>query len=280
MGADVILLTGCPVKEHLGGGARLAGAERLCSLIKLRSHAEAVADSVSASGGDPDAASFRHVVTDGRSSAVRRDVSVKQARESTAVLDELGPHCEECLANQFGDPFGCVTTIDYPIPASAEAWLAQHIQPSDTLGGWLLLKSIEDFGWDGRRMAEARARGLLAASAPIEVVVKKGFLSRTTVSSAQFLEATLLFGILPPLHCMMVLLFLGVLELDGHQPTRKDELETLTRLLEVGSPDDRAERTGVVLGPASDDAGVADMQHLLAAVYTAFLLGDEVWIDP
>lgn len=281
MGADLVLLTDCPVKQRLGDGDPVVGSDRLYKLTKLRSQADTVARLVAGDGRDPMTATFQQVVT-GPDGPVERELSVRALYEQTAILDELAPRCAGCPANHFDDRFGCVSFVAYPIPEAAEAWLARRIQPADSLGGWLLLKAIKDFGYDGRKLAGWRARGMLTGKAPAEAIVKKGFLSSTKVSTDQVLEAILTVGApLQPSHCMMVLLFVGALRLDGRVPASKDDPTPLSTLSDLGkaSRSERAARTALDLGPASDDDGIAAMQRLLTALYQSFLLGDDLWVD-
>lgn len=281
MGADLVLLTDCPVKQRLGEGKSLAGSDRLYKLTKQRSQADTVARMMKADGRDPMTATFQHLVN-GPDGPVQREVSVKALFEATAILDELAPHCAACPANHFADRFGCITYVAYPITEAAEVWLTKRVQPADTLGGWLLLKAIKDFSYDGKKMAGWRGRGLLASKAPAQAVVKKGFLSSTKVSSDQLLEAVLTLGEpLQPSHCMLVLLFLGALALDGQVPRDKDDPTPLATLaaLGKGTMAQRQARTSLDVGPESDDDGVLAMQRLLTALYQAYLLGDSLWVD-
>jgi hypothetical protein len=281
MGADLVLLTDCPVKQQLGEGDAYAGSDRLYKLTKQRGHAELVAEMMKRDGKDPATATFQHVVN-GPNGPVQRELSVKALFEATAVLDDLAPHCVDCPANCFAETFGCVSYLQYPVPESAEAWLVKRVQSADTFGGQLLLKAIKDFGYTGQQLASWRERGLLASKAPTYAVVKKGFLSSTKVSADQLLEAVLTVGEpLQPTHCLLFLLFLGALRLDGQVPTAKDDPTPLATLmvLSKGTVEQRRARTALDVGPDSDEDGAAAMQRLLRAVYQAWLLDDPLWVD-
>lgn len=281
MGADLVLLTDCAVKQRLGEGDPIAGSDRLYKLTKQRSHADLVAGMMKRDGKDPMAGTFVQVVN-GPDGPVERQVSVKALFEATAILDELAPRCAGCAACVFADRFGCVTFIPYPVAEAGEAWLMKRVQPADTLGGFLLQKAIKDFSYTGAKIAAWRARGLFESKTPTQAVVKKGFLSSTKVSSDQLLEGVLALG--EPMqasHGMLVLLFVGALKIDGAVPTRKDDPTPLAALAALGEGTiaQRKARTALDIGPASDDPGPAAMQTLLRAIYQAWLLGDSLWID-
>lgn len=281
MGADLVLLTDCPVKQALGEGDAIAGADRLYNLCKQRRQAEAIAAMATRDGRNAATATFRSVVI-GPRGPVERNVSVQAVREATAVLDTLSPHCAGCPANCVDTTFGCVGVMTYPISASAEAWLMRRVQPASSLGGSWLLKAIADFNYDGETIRAWRERGMFERRAPAVAVLKKKLFSVVTVSADQLFEAILtLEEPLAPSHCMMLLLFLGALHLDGEPPGDASDADWLRAVMALSeqSHNERLRRTSLVLGDASDDPGVQSMQMLLKLLYHAWLTGDPLFID-
>lgn len=275
MGADLILLTDCPAKRRLGDGDRLEGNDRLYKLRKQQSHLQTIERLVRESGKDLATATYTSVVN-GPDGPVQREVALSDLRAAVAVLDELAPACATCPANGPAAAFGCTSFIAYPIPEAAEVWLMRRVQTADTVGGQLLLRAIKDLGFTGAKMKAWRARNLLEAKQPTHAVVKKAFLSSTKVSSDQLLEAILTLGEpLLPSHCMMLLVFVGAIRLDGEVVTTPPQAATLSGLQQAA----RAARTTLDVGAASDEPGPAAMQALLRALYVAWALDDQLWID-
>ena len=62
MGADLVLLTDCPVKQALGEGDAIAGADRLYKLRKQREQAKTIAALLARDGKDPATATFKTMV--------------------------------------------------------------------------------------------------------------------------------------------------------------------------------------------------------------------------
>src|SRR5262249_17680474 len=146
-------------------------------------------------------------------------------REQEGRLAPLAPHCADCPANVFGDSFGCYGALRYPIRARSEAWLMERLQPPHTPGGYLCLKAIADFGYDGELIQRWRERELFELPRPIERALDPSRPGETTVNSNQIWHALLGVGNeLQPFHCLYVPLWVGAVRIDGEVPTEPEHL--------------------------------------------------------
>jgi hypothetical protein len=200
-----------------------------------------------------------------------------------ARLDGLAAHCRDCPANLFDEAFGCWGYVSYPITQTGEAWMMARVPAATTLAGSLLLKAIRDFGYDGAKFAKYRAQNLCELKHPIVKVVKKGTLFDTKLSSDQIFDTIFTAGnTLDPSHCVMVLFWLGALEVDGMVPSDAsdaDDVAKMVRLLRASTPDERSAVCTLNCGEQSTDPGIHAMQKLLAALHRTWVLDVPLLID-
>src|SRR5687768_11761992 len=145
MGIDYVLDVDCVPKQQLGG------VEGLIELVKARTRADTILQMVRKTGDtrSPDQLEFEMVLKtpEGETSS---KVSVQALLDRAAALEPQRPSCAGCPANADSPGFGCYRSIPYPIPEAAEEWLL-GLLPDDltTTAGQILVRAIEDFGWDG-----------------------------------------------------------------------------------------------------------------------------------
>lgn len=204
--------------------------------------------------------------------AEAREVTWTELAAAAAPLASQEEHCRACPANFLGHAYGCYGATNYPVPRVAEEWLMSRLQLADQVGGFLCLRMIADFGYDGAPIQNMRRAGLFEASAPVSKILQKGFLSKKSVDSNQVLQAILAISEpLDPSHVMGVLVWIGGIALDGAVPTSMGDAPSLQALSQLDGFAERSARTRLELGPPSDDPGIAGMQRLLAGLYAAFL---------
>jgi hypothetical protein len=254
----------------------------MLSMLKARSRAQAVYRLMEREGQAPASATVT-VMLMTPSGPQEREVSVADMLAEAAPLDELAPHCASCDACAVDSQFGCFGYLNYPLTASFEQWLVSRIQPANTLGGFLLLKAIDDFGYDGSAMVSWRQRReLTELSRSPEAVVATGFLSKKRVSTDQILQAILMVGPeLDPTHCMGILMWLGALQIQGQVPGpgTSEDPSALVALTQAQTP---AHRSGIVqldVGPPSEDPCIRGFQQLLYAMYVAWVIDVPMLMD-
>lgn len=282
MGADYILDRSCEPKLSNGGGDVTRGTQRMLGMLKAKSRAQAVYRLMEREGQAPAGATIKVVVL-GPNGPEEREVTVAQMLAEAAPLDDLAPHCVGCDACAVSAELGCVGYLNYPLTEALEQWLVARIQPADTLGGYLLLRAIDDFGNRGQAMQGWRQRReLMERTTPLEAVVAKGFLKKTRVSTDQILQAILQVGDrLDPSHCMGVLFWIGALRVGGHVPGPGTSTDP-SALVAVTQAATAAERQAVAeldVGPPHDDPSVRGFQQLLYAMYVAWVIDVPMLMD-
>lgn len=273
MAVDLALLYPCPPRDKLGDGDPGRGTEVILDCLKARSRAEALAEVVRRDGRSPEGVSVtvHRYTPDGLSEPV--EVTYEELLEQAAPLDEHAGHCTNCPANLLKEPYGCVGAINYPIRRAAEEWLIGLARPADEAGGFLFLRAIEDFGYDGEPIRRFRQAGLFELKRGLTKKLGPG----KTVSSDQLFQAVFCIGEpLDPGHCMGVLLWLGALTLDGDRIAGPDGLR---ELLGLDTPKERTTRARLAVGRRSDDADVAAVQRLLLFLYGSWVFDTPLYVS-
>ncbi len=277
MGADLIVDLSCDAKLTLGDGDQLRGTITIMRMRKSRSQAMAVAAQLQASGAALDQARVTIVVQtpEGRE---ERQVSVAELLSHSAPLQDHADACPTCPANATNQPYGCLGHLPYPITPAAEAWLIDRVQPPGSLGHALVCRMLEDFGYSGEHFATWRERGLLTAPEPQRLVLRDGE-PPLTISTDQIFHALFAVGDrLDPTHCALVLLWLGALAIDGAVGATADPTPLIT-MRELDTVELRQARSALVVGPSSDDHGVAAMQLTLGMLWFAWVNDVSLLVD-
>jgi len=222
MGIDYVLQRECSVKAHLG-------VERLVELCKSRSRADAVLAMVRRRGDEREPAEIVLTIAvetpDGVSD---REVSLQALYDEAAPLEAERATCATCPADRGAGGFGCYRSIPYPIPDAAEAWLMSRVPATtESTAGQLLVRAVDDFGWDGQQAAALRADDDTFFESRVPYGVRWG---AHEISSDQLVHLLFHVGHLAPTHSMMAALFLGVLDHDLDLAALRDPVERSRRL--------------------------------------------------
>jgi len=275
MAISVVIDLPCAPKQSLGNGDTDAGTRAIIGMLRARDQAAYVRTATERDGRDPAAETVK-VVTLTPESRRERSVALLELEREAAGLDAIAPDCATCLVNRGGLSAGCVGVIHYPIPRSAEAWLLDRVQPPDTVGGFLLLRAIADFKYDGSAVKSYRERKLFEAAAALTRPLPANDFGATEISSDQLFHALLGVGPkLNPWHQAMFLCWLGALGLDGAIPATPDQFEALVNLPVA----DRPTRARPNLGDPSADPGERAMQGLLYRLCVAWAHDQALMMD-
>ncbi len=222
----------------------------------------------------------RTLQPEGSTSAVSktREVTIADLRAEAAPLAALSRHCKGCSANFLKQPFGCFGAIGYPLPAAAEEWLMERLQLANEFGGWSFLQAITDLHYTGELPQKIRQSGAYERKEPVTKTMSRGLFSKKTVDSNQLLHAIVAVGgSLQPSHCMMVLIWLGVVAFDGRVPKAHSDVELVSRLHKLGA-EERRTRTSIQI-ELSPQWQIAGVQNLLRGMYTAWVEGVPLMVD-
>ena len=272
MGADLILQRECETKRAFGRGDVLAGTTTLLRMLKAHGRGQALLRAVLAAGDDPDEVEVAVQVQrpEGTTTENRRVADLVAEAEP---LERAAGGCAGCPARLEIRPYGCFEYVNYPLSAADESWLVERVQPEGSLGATVCAKAIKDFGYDGAPIEAMRARKLLEAPAAFSRVLKKGWWSSEVVRSSQILQALWFVGPIQPSHGLLVLTWLGLVELDGKLVTEPAALSALLNL----DASARASRTRLALG--EERPATAAVQRMVRAVYLAWVQGVMLLVD-
>jgi hypothetical protein len=262
---------GCPPKETFS-------TREIMAMVKARGRAEAVMELARAHGDLRSADAFRfELVIETPAGVEQREVSAQELFDQSLPLTEHEHHCAGCAANGAGavlpDAYGCYGNIPYPIAVTTESWLLS-LFPDDleTTAGVLLLRALEDFGWDGSYAASMREQDgtfFVAGEPPVR---------RWDLGAGSTLELTsdqafdMIFGVehLEPAHAVMLCLFFGILPGDLDPSALGDLMTDRARLAACF-------RRGTMPGEPED--GSQGMSRFLTALKTSASLGVTLLID-
>jgi hypothetical protein len=125
-------------------------------------------------------------------------------------------------------------------------------------------------------MKSYRSGGLVEGTTPPARTLAPGPGTTRTVTVDQIFEAILCVEApLNPSHCMLVLLWLGAMRIDGVPLASLDQMR---ELLEVNTPAERSQRVGLDVGPRHPEASIRALQTLLEGMFTAWVLETPLWV--
>jgi hypothetical protein len=160
-------------------------------------------------GGTPDG------TPGGTPDDLARGVTIQTLLDESAPLDEVVDYCAQCPAGLTRE-LSCHRRIRYPIPEHVEAWLMSRLPTTlDCAAGTLLARGLGEFGWDGAPTAKLRAAGTTYFESRAPYGVRwQGEDGTIEISSDQLFQMMFMVGNLAPTHCLMLVLFCGVLPHD------------------------------------------------------------------
>ncbi len=196
-------------------------------------------------------------------------------RRSAALAPELEAHlpaCTNCPVNALRRPFGCATSLDYPIAKQTERWLLDRIQPPDTIGGALCIQAIQSQPNYAEMTRGFRASGMLAAFPGLDHELPKNVFEMPELSADDLWPHLLAVEKLAPWQSLARLLWLGAVKHGDAIATTAADAYTLTRL----EPTDRPRHAKLTLGPPDTDAATEQLRNVLKLLFLAWARNIEV----
>jgi hypothetical protein len=154
-----------------------------------------------------------------------KGVTIQDLFDQTMPLDGVASHCATCPAG-FDREFACHRRIRYPIPEHVEAWLMSRLPTAlGCTAGALLVRGLEEFGWDGAPAAQLRAAGTTFFESRVAYGVRwqNDDGAAIEISSDQLFQMMFMVGRLEPTHSLMLALFCGVILHDTSLMDLKDK---------------------------------------------------------
>jgi hypothetical protein len=264
MGVDFVIAQGCPPKEQFT-------TEGLLQRVKAADRAKVIREvyAKEKENRPADQMGFEMVY---RRADGQQETTLIKISELDALASQLAGwegHCQTCPANRGRGAFGCIGTVNYPISAQAEVWMLSRLPNIAEPVPYLLLQQGPQMGNTGARAEDLRDQhpGVFFESAS---PLKREY-DEMDVTGEQLFELLFLLGPIPPKRAVMILLFMGAIRRDM-------DADTLMKL----SPAQLAyrERYPFLLeATAADDSSIRELKAFFQALYTAWLLDREVWLD-
>lgn len=188
MAADYILDKDCPVK-------RAVGSDGLVRLLKQEGYAWFYLETYMQREGMTKEQALEQemqVVVQRPEGDTLKKTTVREALNEVQVLAGLSQHCKSCPVSM-GENFGCSQSINYPISEKCEQWLASLVQKKVDAGvdNSPIMRVLINGNVPSQRYAELRktfAGKILAGAKAVEIVYKKGFLSKKSVNTDQLFQ--------------------------------------------------------------------------------------------
>lgn len=248
MAIDYVLALGCEPQKVLG-------VERLVGLHRTRILARSALAHMRESGEERAPSEIELQLSTNGTTA--RGVTLQDLLDEAEPLDEVTHHCGTCPAG-LSRELACHRRIRYPIPEHVEAWMMSRLPTQlGCTAGQLLVRGLEELGWDGAPAAQLRASGtsFFESRAPYGVRWQREDGAAIEISSDQLFQMMFMVGPLAPTHCLMLALFFGVIPHDISLHDLKDQAGR-TRALDAAQ-----------LPPEHD----ADIEQLAAFIRTLAL---------
>ena len=273
MAVDFFVALPCAPKQHFGAGDCASGALDILERIKSKNRGDMIAQIVAKNGQDPATVKITVNGYDRDKRPIKKEVTLAELAAEAQPLEEQGAACATCPANLLGKPYGCVGCVNYPVPAAAEKWLLSRVQPFGSVGAFMCQEFMTDFKVDGQPIRRMRKNGLFASPRGEEVVFKKSFFSKTSVTADQLLQTILAAGDeLNPGHCFGILLWLGAIKVDGKVPgTVADDRARIQTLMGLQTREDKERHTALELGPPASNPDEELFQKVVRALYVAWV---------
>lgn len=156
-----------------------------------------------------------------------------------------------------------------------------RVQAPDTVGGTFLHRAIADFRYDGSAVRSYRQRKLFEAPSPPTRSWKTGWFSSASVNADQLWHALLAVGPISPSHAVMVLLWLGAIEIDGRVPITPATDAALVQSAMRAAPAVRAKTTKITSKVMERTAirGLPAVQAFLNAMHVAWVNEAVLFVD-
>ena len=268
MAIDYIVNFDCKAKQEFG-------ADGIIHLVKAKSRAEAILARFMDQGmsrEDAMAAQFGVQTQMGNGETKLDTVSVGSLFKQAELLDDHREACLTCPAS-LSAAFGCYGSINYPISASAEEWLAKMAAKAIAAGmpNSILVRFILDQNVTGEHFGGMRKKGdftYLEAEHPFEIEVEQDQGLPLLIDTNQILDMFFAVGEMQEVHQQFLLFFSGGLSIQDHAPdTSKIGIEYQVGVIQgEGNP-----RYWVFRMPdnLNDDRSVRQIKAFLRAIFAA-----------
>ncbi len=278
MAVDYIVNFDCKAKQELG-------SEGIIHLVKARSRAEALLSRFLDQGmSQSEAMSAQFGVQTKLPNGESKvdTVSVGSLFKQAELLDDHRGACQACPV-PLSAPFGCYSSINYPISEAAEEWLAKMAAKAIAAGmpNSILVKFILDQNVSGEHFAGMRNPEdftYLSAAYPFEIEVEQEDNVPLLIDTNQILDMFFAIGEMQEVHQQFLLFFSGGLSIQDHEPDKsKIGIEYQAGVIQgEGNP-----RYWVFRMPdtLSDDRSIRQIKAYLRAVFAAQCTAATVSVD-
>ena len=196
-----------------------------------------------------------------------KTIMVKDLLAQRAELGDVEQHCAGCPANRSGAPFGCIGRINYPISQLAEVWMLAQLPDQQDPLPFLLLTRAEEFGFTGKVAHQLRGDSPGVIFETLDTLGRR--FSTMEITGNQLFELFFLMGeVIPIKRAVMILLFMHAIPRD----LDADKLMSLT-------PAPADPLPFLHQHEDSDDASIRDIKNFLHALYLAYTLDRELYVD-
>lgn len=279
MAIDYIINRTCTVKETLG-------EEGIVHLVKSRTRGRAMMRMLLAEGHNQEEALSTTIqlqtVREDAEPEVRQ-VTVRQMLKESELLNDYAEKCQDCPVNLL-ESYGCFQSINYPITAKAERWLAQRAEAAATTG--LPASILLDFIIDQKATGEffggfrsAENDKFFELNTPMEISYRKNLVNKVTVTTDQILDMFFAVGRMESVHQQFLLLLSGGLTYQADPP----DMERLGKDFQAGIVTDESGKDSFMIyrlhNEPEDDICIRQIKAFLRALFAAYCTGAPVTVD-
>jgi len=264
MGADYIIGYGCVPKEAFT-------TEGILTRVKAGARAESVRQFYKNNREErrPEDMGFEMITRNAEGEQDTQIIHVDELLALRAELNEYEHFCQNCPANHFKRPFGCIGTVNYPVSVAAEIWMLEQLPFPEEPIPFLLLKQGQEFGNTGALAAKLRLNSPGIFLESLENIGRQ--YDEMSITGEQLFELLFLLGTIQQKRAVMILLFMGAIQRD---------MEAHTLMALTPAPPTAAQDYPFLLTPnPEDDHSIIELKQFFHALYRAWLLDREVVLD-
>lgn len=278
MAVDFFLLQKCAIRETLGKGDHVRGAQALLAYVKNKNRVAALTELLAKRGESPETVQTQGIVV---RSGSAESAPVNFNDTTGGEIESMLHHCDACPANLQKKALGCLGCVNYPIAESTESWVVRQLQEPGTTGAEFCHGMLSDFKITGEIVREMRHRQLFEGAKGIPIVFRKGLFNAIRCNSDQIFQVLLATPgkVYNPDHCFACLLWFGAIQVDGVVPKSPADAAAVETLftLEIGAQRrDRCKFRWEAPGP---DAGKAQFRLLMESFFISWVYGVPLVVD-
>lgn len=208
-------------------------------------------------------------------SSETQTIIAAEALVQAQELDSVAPHCVGCPANRINQPFGCISSINFPFSEVAEIWLLGRLPAVDDPLLHILRRGMVHYGYDGASIRTLRDQeGVYFAS---HDTLARPYLHDEgedfILTSDQLFEMMFLVGPIHPGHAALLLLIFNIIPRHNLNP---DKLFWLMNASDSIPDQDIPFQLSF---SATDDPTIRDLTQFFHALYLAYRLGVPLAVD-